>query len=85
MAEGITANKKIAQEVIANNHGKPEHSQVFLDSMKYAGDLGDSPVWEEWLGAVNPVIQDYLSGKTDINKMLTDADKAAQAVLDKAK
>ncbi|MDR6554867.1 sugar ABC transporter substrate-binding protein [Paenibacillus qinlingensis] len=85
LAEGITANKKVAQAAIADHKGAPEHIKVFLDNMKYAGDLGDNVVWEEWMGAVDPIIKDYLSGKIDINKLLTEGDKAAQAVLDKAK
>ncbi|KEQ22122.1 ABC transporter substrate-binding protein [Paenibacillus tyrfis] len=85
LAEGITANKKVAQDSIHNYKGNPEHIKVFLDSMQYAGDLGDSPVWEEWHGAIKPIIGDYLSGKIDIDKMLTSADKAAQTVLSKGR
>lgn len=83
LAEGITASKAAAQAAFASHTGKPEHITAFLDNMQYAGDIGDSPVWEEWIGAIDPLITDYLAGKLTLDQLLEQGDKAAQAVLNK--
>lgn len=83
MSEGITAKKSTAEEALAQHEGNPENIMVFLDSMEYASNVGDHPLWEEWIGAIDPIFTDYLSGRVDIDELLEQGDKAAQAVLDR--
>ncbi len=85
LSEGITAKKSTAEEALSQHQGNPEHIKVFLDSMQYASNVGDNPLWEEWIGAIDPIFTEYLSGKITIDQLLEQGDKAAQAVLDKLK
>ncbi len=83
LGEALTANKAIAKEILSTHTGNPEHILAFLDNLDHAGDVGDSPVWEEWLSAVGAVFDEYFSGTITIDELLDKGDKAAQAVLDK--
>lgn len=83
LGEALTANKAIAKEILSSHTGNPEHVLAFLDNLEHAGDVGDSPVWEEWLGAVSTVFDEYFAGTITIDELLKKGDKAAQAVLDK--
>jgi multiple sugar transport system substrate-binding protein len=85
LAEGITANKAMADAALSKHQGNPANIKVFLDSMEHASNVGDNPLWEEWIGAIDPLFTEYLAGKLDIEELLKKGDTAAQAVLDKIK
>lgn len=82
LGESLPANKQICNDVILNMPGGAEHKKVFLDSMEYAGTLGENAVWEEWFVTFQTVIGDYFSNKISIDEALEQADKEVQKVLD---
>lgn len=79
--EALPANKAVCATML-KGLDKPEHSQVYLDEMKYADTMGENAVWEEWYQVCQDGFQTYLSGKESLDNCLNKVDVALQKTLD---